>query len=143
MDKMKRKHQAVERLDNVHGSTVKRLHDRYHSQYTPPPAPAQEWKPKNPEITWPEMRYESPLTKAKWMETDFPVHPLPKEVEGVVNVECWEAKIKELLSANNVDWGLVKIMKELRVQLVKGAPSQIETPGTDLTETNNWFSDPP
>ena len=54
------------------------------------------------------MRQERPLTRDKWMETGFPVHPLPKEVEGVVNIECWEAKIQELLLANNVNWGLVK-----------------------------------
>ena len=72
-----------------------------------------------------------------------PVRPFPKEVKRVVNTECLEAKIQELLSANNVDWGLVKIMKELCVQLVKGASSQVEPPGTDLTKTNNWFSDPP
>ena len=53
-DRMKHKHQAVKRLDIVHGPAVKRLHDRYHSQYTPPPAPVKEWKPKNPEITWPK-----------------------------------------------------------------------------------------
>ena len=45
-DRMKRKHQAVERIDNFHGPAVKRLCDRYHNQYTPPPAPVQEWKPK-------------------------------------------------------------------------------------------------
>ena len=77
-DRMKRKHQAVNRLDIVHGTAVKRLRDRYHSQYTPPPAPAQEWKPKNPEITWPTMRHESPLTKAEWMETVFPAIPFLK-----------------------------------------------------------------
>ena len=140
---MKCKHQAVERLDNVHGSAVKRLCDRYHNQYTPPPAPVQEWKPKNPEITWPKMRKESLLTKAEWMETDFPVYPLPKEVKGVVNIECWEIMIQELLSANNVDWGLIKIMKELLDQLVNGASSQVEPPSTALTQTNKWFSDPP
>ena len=70
------------------------------------------------------------------METDFPVHPLPKEVKGVVNVESWETKI-------NVDWGLVKIMKEVLDQLVNGASSQVEPPSTALTQTNNWFSDPP
>ena len=64
------------------------------------------------------------------METDFPVHPLPKEVKGVVNVECWEANIQELLSANNVDWGLVKIMKGHFYQLVNEASSQVEPPGT-------------
>ena len=94
---MKRKHQAVERIDNVHGSAVKRLCDRYHNQYTPPPAPAQKWKPKNPEITWPKMRKESHLTKVEWMKTDFPVNPLPKEVQGVINVELWKTKIQELL----------------------------------------------
>ena len=137
---MEHKPQAVNRLDMVHGPAVKRLHDRFHSQHTPPPAPPQDWKPKNPKIDWPTMRQERPLTRDEWMETGFPVHPLPKEVEGVVNIECWEAKIQELLSANNVDWGLVKIMKEFHVQLVKGAPSQVEPPGTDPTETNNWSS---
>ena len=34
-------------------------------------------------------------------------------------------------------------MKELCVQLINGASSQVEPPGTDLTQTNNWFSDPP
>ena len=100
---MEHKHQAVNRLDIVHGPAVKRLHDRYHSQHTPPPAPTQDWKPKDHEITWPEMRYESPLTRDEWMETGFPVHPLPKEVEGVVNIEVWEGNIQELRSANNVD----------------------------------------
>ena len=61
----------------------------------------------------------------------------------MVNIECWEAKIQELLSANNVNWGLIKIMKELQALLVNGASSQVESPGTDLTKTNNWFSDPP
>ena len=89
------------------------------------------------------MRQERFLTRDELIETGFPVHPLTKEVEGVVNIECWEAKIQELLSANNVDWGLVKIMKELHAQLVNGASSQVESPGTDLTNTNNWFSDPP
>ena len=59
------------------------------------------------------MRKESLLTKVEWIETDFPVCPHLKEVKGVVNVECWETKVQELLSENNVDWGLVKIMKEL------------------------------
>ena len=97
-DRMKHKHQAVERIDNVHGPTVKRLCDRYHNQYTPPPAPVQEWKPKNPEITWPKMRKESHLTKVEWMKTDFPVNPLPKEVQGVINLELWKTKIQELQS---------------------------------------------
>ena len=98
---------------------------------------------KKPEINWPTMRQERSLTRDKWMEKGFPVHPLPKEVEGVVNIECWGAKIQEFLSANNVNWGLIKIMKELHAQLVNGASSQVESPGTDLTKTNNWFSDPP
>ena len=58
------------------------------------------------------MKHEWPLSRDEWMETGFPVHPLPKEVEGVVNTECWEAKIQELLSANNVNWGLVKDHEE-------------------------------
>ena len=89
------------------------------------------------------MRQERSLTRDEWMETGFPVHPLPKEVGGVVNIERWEAKIQELLSANNVDWGLVKIMKELHAQLVKGASSQVEPSGTELTKTDNWFLDAP
>ena len=89
------------------------------------------------------MRKESLLTKAKWMETDFPVHPLPKETKGVVNIECSETKVQELLSENNVNWGFVRIMKEGLGQLVNGASSQVEPPGTALTRTDNWFSDPP
>ena len=77
------------------------------------------------------------------METGFPVHPLPEEVGGVVNIEVWEEKIQELRSASSVDWGLVKIMEELHAQLVNGASSQVEPPGTELTKTDNWFSDPP
>ena len=77
------------------------------------------------------------------METGFPTHPLPKEVEGVVNTKVWEERIQELCSASNVDWGLVKIMEELHAQLVNGASSQVEPPSIELTKTDNWFSDPP
>ena len=84
---MKCKHRTVERIANVHGPTVERLCDRYHNQYTPPPAPVQEWKPKNPEINWHKMRKDSHLTKIEWMNTNFPVNPLPKGVQGVINVE--------------------------------------------------------
>ena len=48
IDRMKHKHQAVERINNVHGPAVKRLCDRHHNQYTQPPAPVQEWEPKKP-----------------------------------------------------------------------------------------------
>ena len=34
-------------------------------------------------------------------------------------------------------------MKEVLDQLVNGASSQVEPPGRALTQTNNWFSDPP
>ena len=77
------------------------------------------------------------------METGFPAHPLPKEVEGVVNINVWKDKIKELLLASKVNWGLVKILEELHIQLVNGASSQVGPPSTELTKTNNWFSDPP
>ena len=89
------------------------------------------------------MRKESHLTKVEWMKTDFPVNPLPKEVQGVINIELWKTKIQELLSKNNVNWGLVRIMKEVLDQLVNGASSQVEPPSTALTQTDNWFSDPP
>ena len=101
------------------------------------------WIPKNLEINWPTMKHERPLTGDEWMETGFPTHPLPIEVEGVVNNKVWEERIQELCSASNVDWELVKIMEELHAQLVNGASSQVEPPGTELTKTNNWFSDPP
>ena len=86
------------------------------------------------------MTHEKPLTREEWMETGFPTHPLPKEVEGVVNIKFWEEKIQELRSAKQVNWGLVKIMEELHVQLLNGASSQVGPPGTDLTKTNNLFS---
>ena len=93
----KRKHHTIERLQNVHGVAVKRLCDRYRSQYTPPPAPVLEWKPENPEITWPKMKNETRLTKDEWLKTNFPFHPLPHQVQGVVKVEVWKKKIHELL----------------------------------------------
>ena len=110
---MKRKHPAVERRDIAHASSVKRWCNRYHSQYTPPPAPVQDWKPKNPGIIWPEMRYERALSKEEWRNTGFPTHPPPDQVVGVVKVEVWERKIQELLSESNVNWGLVRIMREV------------------------------
>ena len=140
---MKRKHPAIERMERIHGVTVKRLCDRYHNQYFPPPAPAQKWKPKNPEIIWPPLRYEKPLSKEEWMSTNFPGHPPPKKVEGVVNVEVWKMKIQELLSKTNVDWGLVRIMQEVLAQLIHGASSHVESPGLTPTRVANWFSDPP
>ena len=140
---MEHKHLAVNRLDIIHGPTVERLPDRLNSRHAPPPAPPQDWIPKNPEINWPTMTHERPLTREEWTKTGFPNHPLPKEVEGVVNTNVWEERIEELCSASNVNWGLVKIMEELHTQLVNGASSQVEPPGTELTKTDNWFSDPP
>ena len=64
------------------------------------------------------MKHERPLTGDEWMETGFPTHPLPIEVEGVVNNKVWEERIQELCLASNVDWELVKIIEELHVQLV-------------------------
>ena len=77
------------------------------------------------------------------METDFLANPLPKRVQGVINVELWKTKIQELLLKNNVNWGLVRIMKEVLDKLVNGASSEVEPPGMALTQTDNWFSDPP
>ena len=137
---MKRKHPAVERRDIAHASTVKRWCSRYHSQYTPPPAPIQVWKPKNPGIVWPKMRYEKALSKEQWRNTGFPTHLPPDQVVGVVKVEVWERKIQELLSESNVNWGLVRIMREVLDQLTNGASSHVEPPGTTITQSGNWFT---
>ena len=59
---------------------------------------------------------------------------------GVVKVKVWEMKIKELLAESNVNWGLVRIMRDVLHQLINGADSHVEPPGSAITQSRNNFS---
>ena len=138
----KRKHQAIERLETNYGNAIKRLCDRFHNEYSPPEPETPNWKPKNPEIVWPSMKKEEALSKLEWAGSGFPSNPLPKDIIGVVDVAAWEEKVQELSSLNEVDHGLIKLMKEVKTQLSEGASSHVRAPGTNLTQSSNWLPDP-
>ena len=88
------------------------------------------------------MLRESGLTEAQWKATNFPFSPLPPTVQGVVDVKVWNGKIAELTAKEEVDWGLLKILEDIRVQLTEGASSGVVAPGNTLTRGPNWLPDP-
>ena len=136
-------HPAIHRLRSKHAHTVGRLKHILNSGHSPPPPLKTIWKPKIPQVVWPPMVVESTLTQDQWLQTNFPSMPLPSEVTGVVNIEAWDAKISQLLEPEEVDQGLINLMKDIRSQLSNGASSHVGDPGTNLTQGINWFPDPP
>ena len=60
----------------------------------------------------------------------------------MVNVDVWNAKIKELSSKSAPPLGLIKIMKEVAHQLTNGANSRVKFPGTVLTSSKNIIPQP-
>ena len=135
-------HPMVSKVRETHGARVKRIHENLVNGLTPPPPPPKIWKPKNPEVLWPDMSEERPLTPQQWASTNFPSYPLPSTVSGVVNVNTWDEKISELLNTEevNVNKGLANIMEQVKTQLLIGADSCVEYPGTKLTQGSNWVS---
>ena len=133
-------HPTIHRLRQVHGPSVQRTLGYFHSGYNPPLSVA--WVPKNPDLSWPEMGHESDMAEAEWRATNFPFSPLPNTVKGVVNVPVWDKKINELCNEEVVNWGLVRILKEVRTQLTEGASSGVGPPGDSLTQGHNWLPDP-
>ena len=101
-----------------------------------------DWQPKNDEIIWPNMDKEKFMSKGKWQSSKFPSHPLPQTVTGVVNRNVWEDKIAELSAQPYVNHGLIRIMKEVLVQLTIGASSGVQDPGTSITTSRNSIPDP-
>ena len=91
-------HPMVGKVRESHRARVKRVHQNLDKCSTPPPPPPNIWKPKNPEVIWPDMSEERPLTPAQWASTNFPFYPLPSKVSGVVNVKSSDEKISELLN---------------------------------------------
>ena len=135
-------HPMVSKVRETHGARVKRIHENLVNGITPPPPPPKIWKPKNPEVLWPDMSEERPLTPEQWASTNFPSYPLPSTVSGVVNVNTWDENISELLNTEevNANKGLANIMEQVKTQLLVGADSCVEYPGTKLTQGSNWVS---
>ena len=88
------------------------------------------------------MQKERVLTESEWKQTNFPYMSLPSGITGTVRIKVWEDKIAELLNAEEVNEGLVKLMEEILDQLTEGASSHVNSPGTNLTQSTNWLSDP-
>lgn len=88
------------------------------------------------------MQSERGLTEAEWRATGFPFLPLPQTVQGVLKVQAWDKRISELASKGEVEEGLVKIMKDIRKQLVEGASSEVTAPGDSITQGRNWLPEP-
>ena len=139
---MAKRHAAIERLETTHGMTVKRLCGRFQTNYSPPEPVNPSWTPKNPNISWPPMTQESSLSQTEWASTGFPSNPLPQDISGVVNIEAWDSKIRDLESLKVADQGLIKLMEDVKLQLSFGASSHVGPPGSNLTQCPNWFPDP-
>ena len=45
------------------------------------------------------------------------------------------------MDSEQVNAGLVKLMKDVRQQLSQGADSHVGSPGTSLTQGHNWVSE--
>ena len=136
-------HPAIHRLRCAYTPTVSRIHHHLDSGYTPPPPPVSTWKPKNPEMTWLDMNNERNLSQAEWKASNFPIHPLPTSVTGMVNVQAWDNKITELMNSDEINQGLVNIMKEISLQLSQGASSHVGSPGTALKQCSNMLHEAP
>ena len=134
-------HPTVQNLRIVHGARTRRLQSYYHNSQVPPSPQKKEWKPKNPQVTWPDMKQEEHLTQSQWAMTNFPSCPIPSSVTGVVDIPAWDAKITELLESEQVNKGLVDLMLKVRHQLSEGADSHVGSPGTTLTQGTNWISE--
>ena len=133
-------HPKVGKVQKFHRARVRRIHENLVYCKTPPPPPPNKWEPKNPEVSWPDMSEERPLTPSQWASTNFPFFPLPSDVTGVVNVQKWDEKILELLDAGEgkVNRGLVNIMEQVKTQLLRGADSCVGHPGNKPTRGYNW-----
>ena len=135
-------HPAIQRLRAVHAPTVTRLLHIYYNDYTPPHPPQVNWRPKHPEVNWPTMTLERALTPEEWRNMNFPHYPLPTQVEGQVDTKVWQMKISELMEADEVNEGLLTMMKDISLQLSNGASSHVQSPGTNPTHGQNWFPNP-
>ena len=127
-----------------HGITVSRWSDIYHNRCEAPlPAPPS-WVPKNPEIKWPSMEKERPLSKEEWGKTGFPFFDLSPEIVGQVNVPVWSKKIDDMKSESSpsVSPGLVNIMEDIELQLLHGATSHVGPPGVSKTYSKNFLKNP-
>ena len=83
-------HPAVLNLRKVHGARARRLQSYNPSSHVPPAPTQKVWKPKNPQVSWPDMKQEEILTQSQWSMTNFPSCPLPSSVTGVVNIPAWD-----------------------------------------------------
>ena len=107
-----------------------------------PQPPETVWSPKHPVIKWPSMFKEKKVSRRKWKQSNFPHRILPDTVSGQVSVKVWNAKIEELSSQDDPPQGLISIMKDVAQQLINGASSRVNYPGTVLTSSKNIIPQP-
>ena len=109
-----------------------------------PPAPVVNppaWSPKNAEVLFPPVEEEIVLSADDWEQSNFPYFPIPAGVVTHVNTSAWE----DLIEGTAVSHGMpaeVDLLKLVMKDLVHGADSQVNFPGTLPTRVKNFFSSP-
>ena len=113
----------------------------YYTQAREEPKPLpKSWVPKNHDIRIPVAK-DIPLTGKQWQQSNFPSLKLPAEIETNVNTKVWKDKIAEIHheESNSLD---LPILMEVLANLELGCNSEVQPPGTNPTESENYFPDP-
>ena len=87
------------------------------------------------------MPKERVMTNKEWREASFPYFPIPPEVVTQVNTVKWENEIQNIQSTA-AGHAAVPLLKAVLLQLQAGADSGVVFPGTTVTKTGNFFTEP-
>lgn len=105
---------------------------------SPPP---KLWRPKNPEIVWPDMDKETRLSQEQWDKTGFPSCSLPSSIVPRVSKHAWSEEIKKAERSVN-GHAAVPLLNQVLCQLDVGVNSMVGPPGTQITRSSNFFTHP-
>ena len=105
---------------------------------SPPP---KLWRPKNPEIVWPDMDRETSLSQDEWDKTGFPSCSLPSSIVSRVSKHAWSEEIEKAEGSIN-GHAAVPLLQQVLRQLDVGVDSGVGPPGNQITRSSNFFTHP-
>ena len=87
------------------------------------------------------MPSERKMIDKEWKDACFPSSPIPAQVYTKINTENWENQI-QCMKHTAAGHAAVPLLKSVLLQLLEGADSGVVFPGTTITKSSNFFTDP-
>ena len=118
-----------------------RLMDLLQIQYSPPIPHAKPWQAKHPEISFPALSREHNFSASDWHAISFPSFSVPPNISTHVNITYWRQE-RDRVARTEHSSTAVTILNAVLDQLIHGVDSGVSFPGTQITMSPNFFSEP-